>query len=130
MSRVSGASSLCLRISLQKHEDSLANPIFKDENIQLVNQPPNRLMIVVDGSKTVSNLSQKIADDLLSLGYENIMIKSVLTQDLYRLSPNTVLNQVFKNHDNVVAHYMLSLVSSLVFINFKKHTSLNLRWLI
>ena len=108
MSQTSDVSSLCLRITLHKSEDNLANPIFKDGNIQLVNQPPNRLMIVVDGSKSVLDLSTAIANDLLSLGHENIKITSILTQDLYRLPPNTVLNQVFKNQDNLVAHYTLS----------------------
>eukprot|EP01083_Nonionella_stella_P037804 103032_1 len=93
--------SLCLKITLVKSKDSEIT-----ESNQAI-EYPSKLLIVIKKDCTISDLCRQIEQNIQCMGYNYLHVQYISTKDMFRLSPNLILNEIVSNNSDLIAIYSL-----------------------
>ena len=99
--------SLCLKMTLVRNESSLHNNVttgVEAANANEINYP-SKLLVVMKKDLTISDLCRQIEQNVQSMGYHYLHVQHISTQDMFRLSPTMILNDVVTNNTDLIATY-------------------------
>ena len=104
--------SLCLKITLVQNKTLLTNNVSTGtEPTNKINYP-SKLMVVIKKDLTISDLSRQIEQNVQSMGYHYLHVQHISTQDMFRLSPSMILNDIVSNNSDLIATYSIHYTSN------------------